>query len=83
MKKCLTCAYSRLPLAKFWNPRGPADLNNNAVCYKQLHSMLDGTAVKFKCREALYGSWVSLIKTDTVDNSAYLQLKEVRVYACE
>ena len=60
-----------------------ADLSNNAVCYKQLHSMLDGTTVKFNCREALYGSWVSLNKTDTADKAAYLQLKEVRVYACE
>ena len=52
------------------------DLGNNAVCYKQLESMKDGSAVKFKCHNALYGSWVSVNKSGNEN----LQLAEVRVY---
>ena len=59
------------------------DLGNSAVCYKQLESMTEGATVKFKCREELYGSWVSVNKTTTTRDHEYLQLLEVRVYGSE
>ena len=57
-----------------------ADLGNNAVCYKQLKSMANGTTIEFRCHTGLYGSWVSLNKTASVQDHVYLHLVEVRVY---
>ena len=56
------------------------DLGNNAVCYKQLESMDGGAIVKFKCQNALFGSWVSVNKSTSVLGKENLQLAEVRVY---
>ena len=56
------------------------DLGNNAICYKQLESMVQGATVKFKCQEELYGSWVSVNKSSSDSGELNLQLLEVRVY---
>ena len=55
------------------------DLGNNAVCYKQIDSMVEGATVKFKCHEELYGSWVSVNKTASVPDQEFLGFFEVRV----
>ena len=57
-----------------------AVLGNNAFCYKQLKGMADRATIEFRRHEELYGSWVSVNKTASVQGHEYLQLLEVRVY---
>ena len=56
------------------------DIGNNALCYKQLDSIPDGTTADFQCYHPLYGNWVSVNKTDTAYEDNTLQLREVRVF---
>ena len=45
-----------------------------------MESVIDAATVRFQCRERLYGSWVSVNKSEIVLNNEYLQLMEVRVF---
>ena len=58
-----------------------SDIGNNGVCYKQLESMPDGATTDFKCHNPLYGSWISVNKTDMSIDDSILQLREVRVFS--
>ena len=57
-----------------------SDIGNNAVCYKQLVSIPDGTTTDFQCFHPLDGNWVSMNKTDMAYEDNPLQLREVRVF---
>ena len=56
------------------------NIGNNAICYNQMESMIDGATVRFQCHENLYGSWVTVNKSDIKPNDIFLQLMEVRVF---
>ena len=56
------------------------DIGRNAICHKQVHAVPDGATQTFRCMNALYGSWVSVNKTDTEHENWYLELRELRVF---
>ena len=59
------------------------DIGNNEICYKQVKPVPDGATETFRCMNALFGSWVSVNKTDTEYENWYLQLRELRVFTCK
>ena len=58
-------------------------IGNNAICHKQVQPVPNWATQTFRCKNALYGSWVSVNKTDTEFEIWYLQLREVRVFTCK
>ena len=48
-----------------------------------MESVDNGLTQSFQCYEALYGSWVSVNKSDIGINNGFLQLREVRVFGGE
>ena len=61
----------------------PLDIGRNAICYKQVQPVPDGATQDFRCVNALYGSWVSVNKSETERGFQFLQLRELRVFACK
>ena len=60
-----------------------SELRNNTICHKQVKSVGDGLTQSFQCYEALYGTWVSVNKSDIGMDNEFLQLREVRVFGSE
>ena len=60
-------------------------IGHNAISHKQLRSVPDGATVNFSCPQDLYGTWVSVNKSDTWYFETCLQLMELCVfgYACK
>ena len=55
-------------------------IGNNAICYKQSESVMPGVTRNFMCSSRIFGSWISINKSDTKQDMVHLQLREVRVY---
>ena len=60
-----------------------SEIGHNAICYKQVQAVPNGATQTFRCRNPLYGSWVSVNKTDTEHQNWFLQLRELRVFTCK
>ena len=56
------------------------NLGNNPICSQQLEAMASGLTANFRCPRALYGSWVSVNKSDTESGMEFLELHELRVF---
>ena len=56
------------------------NIGNNPICYQQLDAMGNGVTSNFTCLRALYGSWVSVNKSDNEIGKEHLELHEVRVF---
>ena len=60
--------------------QGAFNLGNNRICYQQLSSMENGLTANFTCWREVYGSWVSVNKSDGESGMEFLQLREIRVF---
>ena len=60
--------------------QGAFNLGNNRVCYQQLSSMESGLTANSTCWWEVYGSWVSVNKSDSESGMEFLQLREIRVF---
>ena len=56
------------------------DIGQKAICYKQVPAVADGATVNILCVQDLFGSWVSVNKSDTQAQSEHLQLRELQVF---
>ena len=55
-------------------------IGNNAICYNQSESVMPGVTRNFICSSAIFGSWISINKSDTDEDMVHLHIREVRVY---